>query len=107
MNKSELENLNKDKWKKYELNKWKLGGFTSIIGGIFIAFVVGWVFLIPAAAAIFLIYGLIVYSKEIKNRIAVYIKPTETMKAIARRENEFKLDKEKIIYEEFNGRIKH
>jgi hypothetical protein len=109
MNKSELENLNRDKWNsdKYRLKKFTKAGVASLIGGAFIAFAVGWVFLIPTAAALFLIYGLIVYARERKNRITVSIKPTEAMKAIARREEDIKREKEKLLYEEFQGGIKH
>lgn len=79
-------------------------GFASIIAWIFMAFVVGWVFLIPLGVIAFLIYGYTVYVKDRKHRITMGIKPTEAMKALARRENELKKEKERILYEEFHGK---
>ena len=66
----------------------------------FIAFTAGWLFAIPAAFIAYMVYGLSVYLKERKHVIAVTIKPTEAMKALARREEELRKEKERILYEE-------
>lgn len=85
----------------------KIGaGFASIIGLAFMGFVAGWVFLIPIAAAAFLIYGYVAYNKDQKHRININYKPTEAMKAIARREMELNKEKERLMYEQRNGEIK-
>lgn len=63
--------------------------------GTFQAFVIGWLFLIPATFAVYMLFGLKEYMADRKNKIIVSIKPTEAMKAIARREVE--LEKEKSI----------
>ena len=85
----------------------KLGyGFTSIIGMALIGFVAGWVFLIPIATAVFLLYGYIAYSRDQKHRISVNYKPSEAMKAIARMEMELKKEKGRLMYEQSNSEIK-
>jgi hypothetical protein len=78
----------------------------SVMGAIYflpsesyLAFVAGWVVLIPIAFVIFLAYGLREYRKDRKNRIMVSIKPSEAMKALARREAELQREKE-LLYEE-------
>lgn len=85
---------------------------TSVVGGTvigavyyfpessFLAFVTGWLFLISAVFVVSMAYGLREYLKDQKHRIAVEIKPTEAMRALARREAELKKEKE-ILYEEF------
>lgn len=90
---------------------------TSVVGGTvigavyyfpeksFLAFVTGWLFLISAAFVIYMVYGLREYLKDQKHRIAVEIKPTEAMRAIARREAELKREKE-MLYEEFHNQTK-
>ncbi len=65
----------------------------------FLAFITGWLFLIPAAVVIFLGYGLTKYMKYKKNRITVSIKPTEAVKAIARREVELQREKQLLLEE--------
>lgn len=65
----------------------------------FITFTVGWLFFIPAAFIIYMAYGFMDYMKERKHRIVVAVKPTEAMRAVARREAELKLEKE-MLYEE-------
>ncbi|MDP2844583.1 MAG: hypothetical protein Q8N79_00725, partial [Candidatus Methanoperedens sp.] len=87
---------------------------TSVVGGTvigavyyfpeqsFLAFVTGWLFLISAAFVAYMVYGLREYLKDQKHRIAVEIKPTEAMRAIARREAELKREKE-MLYEEFHN----
>lgn len=65
----------------------------------FQAFVIGWLFLIPATFAVYMLLGLREYLKERKHRIAVAVKPTEAMRALARREAELQREKE-LLYEE-------
>ncbi|MCX9084823.1 MAG: hypothetical protein OIN87_08520 [Candidatus Methanoperedens sp.] len=101
MSELDLKEFNRDRWEHIESSKWKRFGVPSIIAGLFITFAVIWVFLIPAAVIGLLILGLYVYMKERKHRISVSIKPTEAMKAIARREKELHREKEKIMYESF------
>ncbi len=72
----------------------------------FIVFVVGWLFLIPAAFAAYMVYGLWKYMDERKNRITVSVKPSEAMKALARKEAALMKEKE-ILYEELHEEIKH
>ncbi len=48
----------------------------------FAAFLVGWLFLIPAAFVVYMVYGLWRYMMERKHRITVVVKPTPTMKTI-------------------------
>lgn len=66
---------------------------------VFQAFVIGWLFLIPATFAVYMLLGLREYLKERKHRIAVAVKPTEAMRALARREAELQREKE-LLYEE-------
>lgn len=101
MNEMNLKEFSRDKWGNISSTKWKRFGVPSVIAGLFITLGVMWVFLIPAAVAGLLILGFSVYMKERKNRISVSIKPTEAMKAIARREGELHREKEKILYESF------
>ncbi len=72
----------------------------------FIAFMVGWLFLIPAAFAAYMVYGLWSYMKDRQNRITVEVKPSEAMKALARKEAELVREKE-ILYEELHKEVKH
>lgn len=95
-------------WVKYVLAAAAGGG--AVIGTAiffpeqsFIAFVVGWLFLIPAAFVVYMACGLKNYLRDQKNRITVTVKPTEAMKAIARREEELKMEKEKL-YKEVHAR---
>ncbi|VVB86006.1 Uncharacterised protein [uncultured archaeon] len=90
-------------WNKYVATAIVGGG---IIGGTYLlpadsylAFVTGWVVLIPVAVAVFLGYGLREYRKNRKNRITISMKPSEAMKALARREAELQREKE-LLYEE-------
>ena len=66
----------------------------------FLAFTAGWLFIIPAAFVAYMAYGYIAYMRDRKHRIEVTIKPTEAMKAIARREMDLKREKESILFEE-------
>lgn len=65
----------------------------------FLAFVIGWLFLIPATFVVYMLVGLRKYMEERKRRIVVSIKPSEAMKTLARREAELKREKERL-YEE-------
>ncbi|NJD78468.1 MAG: hypothetical protein FIB08_15470 [Candidatus Methanoperedens sp.] len=85
----------------FNTNKWYRYSFASFIAWIFMSFIVGWLFLIPIVVAGLLVYGYIVYIKERKDRITVAIKPTEAMKALARREAELEREKKRILFEEF------
>ena len=60
---------------------------------IFIAFVAGWIFGIPILFVGYLISGLWVYRKDIKNSIIVRIKPSKEMQSIMRREEEIRKEK--------------
>lgn len=71
--------------------------------GLFLTFVTGWLFLIPAAGIALLAYGLREYMKDRKNRILVSIKPGEAMRALARREMELQREKELLLKELSNG----
>lgn len=66
----------------------------------FLAFTAGWLFIIPAAFVVYMIHGYAAYMNDRKHRIEVTVKPTEAIKAIARREMEVKREKEKILFEE-------
>ncbi len=77
-----------------------LGAAALLPSESFIAFVIGWLFLIPAAVVVYLAFGLRGYRKDKKNRIMVTMKPSEAMKALARREAELKKERN-ILYEEF------
>ena len=65
----------------------------------FLAFTAGWLFIIPAAFVAYLVYGYVLYVNEKKHRIEVTVKPSEAMKALARREIELNREKEKLIFE--------
>jgi ABC-type bacteriocin/lantibiotic exporter with double-glycine peptidase domain len=93
-----------DKIKFDKLGKWRYG-VISIIAAIFLGFIVGWLFLIPIAVIGLLIYGLFIYMKERKHRISIAIKPTEAMRAIARKEAELKIEKEKVIFDRLHGKV--
>ncbi len=73
---------------------------------LFIAFVAGWLVGIPAAFVAYMLYGLFVLNKERKHRIEVSIKPTEALRAIARREAELKREKEILLEEAEKGKIR-
>jgi hypothetical protein len=99
---SEMNEFNRDKWKIPRWTKYT----ASLIASVFLAFVLGWLFLIPAIAVVLLTYGLIVYLKERKHKIVVTIKPTEAMKAIARREADLQNEKEHLMYEAEHSEVK-
>ncbi len=93
------------------MKSWVKYGATAVVGatvmgaayllpiGTFQAFVVGWLFLIPATFAVYMLFGLKEYMQDRNNRIVVSIKPTEAMKVLARREAALKAEKE-LLYEE-------
>lgn len=91
-----MDEFNREKWRMPRWGRY----MASVIAGIFMAFVLGWLFLIPAAVVVLLVYGLVVHFRDRKNRIIVNVKPTEAMRAIARREATLKREKEIIMYEE-------
>jgi uncharacterized membrane protein YjjP (DUF1212 family) len=97
-----MDEFNREEWKMPTWAKYT----ASLIAGVFVAFVVGWLFLIPAVAAVLLVYGFAVYLRDRKNRITVTLKPTAAMKAIARKEEQLKKEKERIMYEESGTMIK-
>jgi hypothetical protein len=67
----------------------------------FIAFVTGWLFIIPAAFIVYLVYALWVYSKDLRHTIIVKIKPSEAMKSLQRiKAAQRKM--QKLLYEETN-----
>ena len=67
--------------------------------GTFQAFVVGWLFLIPATFVVYMAFALREYMQERKHSITVSVKPTEAMRALARKEAELEKEKE-VLYEE-------
>ena len=67
----------------------------------FLAFTVGWLFFIPAAFVVYMTWSFLTYMKERRNRIVVSIQPTEAMRAIARREAEIKMEKERLLHQEY------
>lgn len=73
---------------------------------IFLIFTVGWLFFIPAAFIVYMVYGFMTYMKERKHKLVVAIKPTEAMRALARREEELKRERERLMYEEFGEKAK-
>lgn len=96
-----MDDFNRDKWK---MSRWAKYTAFSLIAGVFMVFVLGWLFLIPAAVVAVLAYGLVTYMRYRKNRITVTIKETAAMKAIARREEDLKKEKERIMHEEYSIR---
>lgn len=97
-------------WVKYVLAAVAGGG--AVMGTAyyfpqksFMAFVVGWLFLIPAAFVVYMVYGLRKHLADREHRITVAVKPTEAMKALARREAELEREKE-FLYEEIHKGIK-
>jgi hypothetical protein len=91
------KDFDRDKW-SYKNPKVQV---FSLVSTLVLGFLLGWVFLIPAIAVVALAYGGVVYFRERKNRIAVRMKPTPAMEAIASREATLAKEKE-ILYEEMN-----
>lgn len=75
----------------------------------FLAFLIGWIVVIPIAACGFLAYGLIQYRKQTKNSIVISVKPnsvTERYAELIRKEEQIRREKE-ILYKELtNGNKK-
>lgn len=67
----------------------------------FLTFTVGWLFFIPAAFIVYMTWGFLTYMKERKHKIVVSIQPTEAMRAIAKREVELKIEKERLLHQEY------
>ncbi len=80
-----------------------VGAAYFLPSGLFLTFVTGWLFLIPAAGIVLLAYGLREYMKDRKNTILVSVKPGEAMRALARREMELQREKELLLKELSNG----
>jgi len=87
-------------WKRYVAAGIVIGSAYFLPSESFVAFLTGWVFFLPIAAAVFLAFGLREYMKDRKNRIMVSIRSNEAMKALARREAELNREKE-LLYEQF------
>src|SRR5665811_1882764 len=96
---------NMTNWGKYGIAAAIAG--TSMAGAyyypaeFFIVFTAGWLFFIPAAFIGYVAYGIWKYKIDQKNKIIVQVKPTEAMKAVARREAALAKEKE-ILYEQIN-----
>ena len=67
----------------------------------FLVFTVGWLFFIPAAFIVYMVWGYMAYMKERKHKIVVSVQPTEAMRAIAKREAELKREKERLLHQEY------
>jgi len=68
-------------------------------GTTFLTFVIGWLFLIPATFAVYMLLGLKEYMQNRKNRIVVSVKPSEAMRAFARKEAALQKEKEILLEE--------
>jgi hypothetical protein len=97
-------------WVKY-MAAVALGG--ALIGAPYffpteslLAFAAGWFLAIPLVFILYLIFGLLVYMKSRKNRITISMKPSEAIRALARRETQLKREKE-ILYEELRRGLKN
>jgi len=79
------------------------------LGKTFLAFLIGWIVVIPIVACGFLAYGLIQYRKQTKNSIVISVKPnsvTERYAELIRKEEQIRREKE-ILYKELtNGNKK-
>lgn len=86
-----------------------LAAGTIYTGKTFLAFLVGWIVVIPIVACGYLAYGLIQYRKQTKNSIVISVKPntiTERYAELIRKEEQIRKDKE-ILYKELtNGNKK-
>jgi len=89
-----------ENWKRYVAAGIVIGTIYFLPSESFMAFIAGWVFLIPIASVAFLAVGLREYMSGRKNRIMVSIKTNEAMNALARREAELNREKE-LLYEQF------
>jgi len=65
----------------------------------FLALTVGWLFFIPAAFVVYMVYGFMENMKKRNQRIVVSIKPSEAMIALTRREAELQREKERLYKE--------
>jgi len=66
-------------------------------GKTFLAFVLGWLLLIPATFAVYMLLGLKEYINNRKNRLVVSVKPGEAIMALARREAALQKEKELLL----------
>lgn len=84
----------------------------AIIGTVyteetFLTLLLGWVVLIPIVSCGYLIYGLVEYRKERKNRIVVSVKPnniTERYAEIIRKEEGIRREKDVLYKQLRNGK---
>ena len=87
-------------WKRYVAAAMVIGTVYFLPSESFMAFLTGWVILLPVISAVFLAVGLREYMLDRKNRITVSVRANEAMNAIARREAELKREKE-LLYEQY------
>ncbi len=87
-------------WKRYVAAGVVIGSVYFLPSESFVAFLTGWVILLPVTAAVFLAVGLREYMLDRKNRITVSVRANEAMNALSRREAELKREKE-LLYEQF------
>jgi len=101
---------------RYMETKWiKYAAIFIIAGAVigiyypdktFLTFVTTWLFIIPAIAIIYLIYGLIQYLRDRKNKIIVTMKSndiTERLISIIHQEEELKREKDALYKQIKNG----
>jgi hypothetical protein len=98
-----MANIDEIDREKGKMPRWSKYHTASLITMIFLGFVLGWLFIIPIAVIFMLLYGLIELKKDRKNRIAVTIKPNEAMRALARKEEELRREKERLFEEMQRG----
>ena len=67
----------------------------------FLVFTVGWLFIIPAAFVVYMAYGYMTYMHERKHKIVVTVQPSEAMRAIVRREADLKIERERLLNQEY------
>ncbi len=90
-------------WVKYAATM--VIGATVMGGGYFLpietfqAFVIGWLFLVPATFAVYMLLGFKEYMEDRKNRIVVSIKPGEALRALARKQAALQKEKEILLEE--------
>lgn len=68
----------------------------------FIAFFAGWLLIIPVSFIVYLVYALWVYSKDLRHRIIVKIKPSDAIKSL-HRINAVQRKVKKLLFEETNS----
>ena len=76
-----------------------MGATYLLPGTAFQAFIIGWLFLIPATVFVFLIFSLKGYREDQKNKIDITVTPNAAMLALARRYQALERERNSI-YEE-------